>query len=42
MLAKDVEVFYHVVIHSGDEANPTVTHIWVNAIDGSIMNSEKE
>jgi uncharacterized membrane protein YkoI len=41
-LAKDGLIFYHVVIHSGDEANPTVTHIWVNAIDGSILKTEKE
>lgn len=41
-LAHDGWVFYHVVIHSGDEANPTITHILVNAIDGSIMKTEKE
>jgi beta-lactamase regulating signal transducer with metallopeptidase domain/uncharacterized membrane protein YkoI len=41
-LAKDGLIFYHVVIHSGEETNPTVTHIWVNAIDGSIMKTEKE
>lgn len=41
-LAKDGLVFYHVVILSGDEANPTATHVWVNAIDGSIIKTEKE
>lgn len=38
-LAKDGYVFYHVVI--ADEA-PGTTHIMVNAVDGSIIKSEKE
>ena len=41
-LAKDGEVFYHVIVLSGDENIPTRTHVWVNAIDGSVMRSEKE
>jgi len=41
-LAKDGQVFYHVVILSGDEANPESTHVLVNAIDGTIFKSEKE
>ena len=41
-LAKDGQVFYHVVILSGDEANPETTHVLVNAIDGTIFKSEKE
>ena len=40
-LAKDGFVFYHVVI--ADENNAGVAaHIWVNAIDGSIIKTEKE
>jgi beta-lactamase regulating signal transducer with metallopeptidase domain len=39
-LAKDGIVFYHVVI--ADETNPGATHVWVNAVDGSIIKSEKE
>ena len=41
-LGKDGVIFYHVVVHSGDEANPTVTHFWVNALDGNIFKTEKE
>ena len=39
-LAKDGIVFYHVVI--ADETNPGATHVWVNAVDGSIIKTEKE
>ena len=39
-LGKDGVVFYHVVI--ADEVNPGSTHVWVNAIDGTIIKSEKE
>ena len=39
-LAKDGAVFYHLVI--ADEVNAGATHIWVNAIDGTIMKTEKE
>jgi beta-lactamase regulating signal transducer with metallopeptidase domain/uncharacterized membrane protein YkoI len=40
-LAKDGVVFYRVVI--ADEANPgAATHVWVNAVDGSIIKTEKE
>jgi len=39
-LAKDGIVFYHVVI--ADESNPGATHVWVNAVDGSIIKTEKE
>jgi beta-lactamase regulating signal transducer with metallopeptidase domain len=39
-LAKDGYVFYHVVI--ADENNPGATHVLVNAVDGSIIKSEKE
>jgi uncharacterized membrane protein YkoI len=41
-LAKDGQVFYHVIVLSGDENSPTRTHLFVNAIDGSIINTEKE
>jgi len=41
-LAKDGQVFYHVVILSDDEANPVKTHVLVNAIDGTIFKVGKE
>ncbi|HET9714295.1 MAG TPA: M56 family metallopeptidase, partial [Pyrinomonadaceae bacterium] len=39
-LAKDGTVFYHVMIANEGEAG--ATHIWVNAIDGTIIKTEKE
>lgn len=40
-LAKDGVVFYRVVI--ADEAIPGgATHVWVNAVDGSLIKTEKE
>jgi len=39
-LAKDGYVFYHVVI--ADETSAGATHVLVNAVDGSIIKSEKE
>jgi uncharacterized membrane protein YkoI len=40
-LAKDGVVFYRVVV--ADEAIPGgATHIWVNAVDGSIIKTERE
>lgn len=41
-LGKDGRVLYHVVILSADDLNPTRTHVWVNAIDGTIYRTEKE
>jgi uncharacterized membrane protein YkoI len=41
-LGKDGRVFYHVVILSADDPNPTFTHVMVNALDGSIYKTEKE
>jgi TonB family protein len=41
-LAKDGLVLYHVVIFSGDEANPSTTHVLVNALDGTISKISKE
>jgi TonB family protein len=41
-LAADGQVLYHVVILGGDEANPTTTHVLVNAIDGTIFKNAKE
>jgi beta-lactamase regulating signal transducer with metallopeptidase domain/uncharacterized membrane protein YkoI len=41
-LAKDGQVIYHVVILSGDESNPTRTHVLVNAVDGTIIVSKGE
>jgi len=39
-LAKDGIVFYHVMLANEGEAG--ATHIWVNAIDGTIIKTEKE
>ena len=39
-LAKDGMVFYHVMI--ANEGEVGATHIWVNAIDGTIIKTEKE
>jgi len=41
-LGRDGVVFYHVVIYSGDDSNPTTTHVLVNAIDGSVLKTERE
>jgi beta-lactamase regulating signal transducer with metallopeptidase domain/uncharacterized membrane protein YkoI len=41
-LAPGGVVFYHLAIIGGEEANSTITHVWVNAIDGTIIKSEKE
>jgi beta-lactamase regulating signal transducer with metallopeptidase domain/uncharacterized membrane protein YkoI len=41
-LAKDGQVFYHVTVLSGDENSPTRTHVFVNAIDGTVIKTEKE
>lgn len=41
-LAKDGMVLYHTVIISGDEANPVTTHVLINALDGSVVRTEKE
>lgn len=39
-LANDGFVFYHVMI--ANEGDVGATHIWVNAIDGTIIKTEKE
>jgi beta-lactamase regulating signal transducer with metallopeptidase domain len=39
-LANDGVVFYHVMIANEGEAG--ATHIWVNAVDGTIIKTEKE
>jgi bla regulator protein blaR1 len=41
-LAKDGYVFYHVTILNGDENNPTINHVLVNALDGTVIRNEKE
>ena len=41
-LAKDGVVFYHVVILSPDENEPATNHVLVNAVDGTIIKTEKE
>jgi uncharacterized membrane protein YkoI len=39
-LAKDGQVFYHVLI--ADETSGGATHLWVDAIDGTILGTDKE
>lgn len=39
-LGKDGVVFYHVII--ANEGSEGSTHVWINAVDGSYMKSEKE
>ena len=39
-LGKDGVVFYHVEI--ADEVNNASTHVWVNAVDGTVIKTEKE
>jgi beta-lactamase regulating signal transducer with metallopeptidase domain len=39
-LGKDGVVFYHVIV--ADEVNGGVTHVWVNAVDGTLIKTEKE
>jgi len=41
-LAKPSLVLYHVVILSGDDANPVAYHVLINAVDGSLFRTEKE
>ncbi|HEY0722638.1 MAG TPA: hypothetical protein VGD41_01315, partial [Pyrinomonadaceae bacterium] len=41
-LAKDSRIFYHVEILSGDEPDQVITHVLVNAIDGTVIRAEKE
>jgi TonB family protein len=36
------KLFYHVVIISGDGDKTTATYVWVSAIDGQILKTEKE
>ncbi len=36
------KLFYHVVIISGDGDKTTTTYVWVSAIDGQILKTEKE
>lgn len=39
-LSKDGVAFYHIQI--ADEVSGGVTHVWVNAIDGTLIKTEKE
>ena len=43
VLAEDSFVFYRVLLVANDEVDTgVITHVWVNAIDGSIIKTEKE
>jgi len=39
---REDKVFYHVMVISGDETNWAIAHVLVNAIDGTIVKTEKE
>lgn len=41
-IAKDGKIFYRVVVVSTDGDKTIATHVWVNAIDGTIIKTEKE
>ena len=41
-LAKDGMVLYHTIIISGDDSNPVITHVLINALDGSVVKTEKQ
>src|SRR4030095_9008282 len=41
-LATTSFLFYHNSILSGDENSPTINHVLVNAVDGTIIRNEKE
>jgi beta-lactamase regulating signal transducer with metallopeptidase domain len=41
-LAKNGVIFYHVVILSPDENEPVTNHVLVNAVDGTIIKTERE
>ncbi|MDX6306893.1 MAG: hypothetical protein QOI77_3862 [Blastocatellia bacterium] len=41
-LAKGARVLYHAIIISGDETNSVTTHVLINALDGSVVKTEKE
>ena len=43
VLAEDGIVFYRVILVANDEVETgAVTHVWVNAVDGSVIRTEKE
>jgi len=43
VLAEDGLVFYRVILVANDEVETgAVTHVWVNAVDGSVIRTEKE
>ena len=39
---REDKVYYHIMLLSGEEGNTTITHVMVNAIDGTIVKTEKE
>jgi TonB family protein len=41
-LSKDGQVMYRVSIFSGDEANPLTTEVIINAIDGTVIRTNRE
>jgi beta-lactamase regulating signal transducer with metallopeptidase domain len=41
-IAKDGKIFYRVVVISTEGGDTIGTHVWVNAVDGTIIKTEKE
>jgi len=41
-LSKEGQVMYRVSIFSGDEADPLITEVVINAIDGTILKTKRE
>ena len=39
---REDKVYYHVMLVSGEAGNMSITHVMVNAIDGTIVKTEKE
>jgi TonB family protein len=39
---KPTRVLYHVVILAGDDPEAVTNHVWVNAVDGSVVKTERE
>lgn len=40
--SKPTQAFYRVVILGGEESNPSTTYVWISALDGSLIKTEKE
>jgi uncharacterized membrane protein YkoI len=41
-IAKDGKIFYRVVVLSSEDNKTVGTHVWIDAVDGTIIKTEKE